>query len=58
MNTCKDCRYFIQGERKSGTCEKSPFRRTKRGTVQKINGKPRKFVIYWSHRACKMFERR
>lgn len=55
--TCKECRYFVQGEGKSGTCKKIPFRKTKRGNLQEIYGKPRKFVIYWSHMACKMFEK-
>ncbi len=58
MATCKECRFFIQGERKSGTCEKRPYISDRRGGVQKIDGKPRKLYICWSRTACKMFERR
>ena len=57
MVTCKDCRYFIQGEGKSGTCEKRPFVSDRRGGIQKINGEPRKLVLYWAHTICKMFEK-
>lgn len=58
MNTCKECRYFIQGEGKSGICEKKPYVSTRQGMVEMINGKPRKLIIYWAKTACKMFERR
>ena len=56
MPTCKECRFFIQGEGKSGTCEKKPYISTKQGMVQMINGKPRKLILYWSKPACKMFD--
>ena len=55
MATCKECSYFIQGNRKSGTCKKRPYVSTKRGGVQMIKGEPRKLVVSWSHAACKMF---
>ena len=57
MNTCKDCRYFIQGDKKGGTCEKRPYVSTRQGGVQTINGKPRKLYIYCSKTACKLFEK-
>lgn len=57
MNTCKDCRYFIQGDGKGGTCEKRPYVSTRQGGVQMIKGKPRPLVIYWGKTACKMFEK-
>ena len=57
MNTCKDCRYFVQGEGKSGTCEKRPYVSTRQGKVQMIKGKPRKLIINWAKTACKMFEK-
>lgn len=56
MNTCKDCRFFIQGEGHSGTCKKKPYVSTRQGKVQMINGKPRKLMLYWAKTACKMFE--
>lgn len=55
MNTCKNCRFFIQGDGKSGTCAKKPYVGDRRGGVQMINGKPRPLYIYWSKTACKMF---
>ena len=58
MNTCKECKYFVQGEGKSGVCEKKPYVSTRQGKVQMINGKPRKLMIYWAKTDCKMFERR
>lgn len=57
MNTCRDCRFFIQGKRKSGTCKKRPYVSTRQGKVQIINGKTRPLVLYWSKTACKMFEK-
>lgn len=57
MNTCKDCKFFVQGNGKSGTCEKRPYVSTRQGTVQMINGKPRKLMIHWAKTACKMFEK-
>lgn len=58
MPTCKECRYFIQGKGHSGRCEKWPYVRTKWGTIAKINGEPRPLIIYWSHNACKTFEKK
>ena len=55
--TCKDCLHFVQGIRHSGTCKKRPYVSTKHSGVQMINGKPRPLILYWSHAACKMFER-
>lgn len=55
--TCKDCLHFVQGSRHSGTCKKRPYVSTKHSGVQMINGKPRPLILYWSHAACKMFER-
>ena len=54
---CKQCRYFVQGEGHSGTCQKRPYVTTRQGRVQIINGKPRVLVLSWSHTACKMFEK-
>lgn len=54
---CKSCRYFIQGEGHSGTCQKRPHVASKRGGAQKINGKPRVLVVSWSHNACKKYEK-
>ena len=58
MLTCKDCRFFIQREGRSGACEKKPYVSTRQGGVQMINGQPRPLVLYWSKPACKMFERK
>lgn len=55
--TCKECRFFIQGIGKSGTCEKRPYVRAKRGGIQIINGKPRILIVWHSKNACKMFEK-
>ena len=57
MKTCKDCRFFVQGEGKSGTCEKRPYVSTRQGTVQIIKGKPRRLMLYGTKTACKMFEK-
>lgn len=54
---CKQCRYFVQGEGHSGTCQKRPYVTTRQGRVQMINGKPRVLFVRWSHTACKMFEK-
>ena len=56
MNECKSCKYFIQGKGHYGTCKKRPYVTDRRGGVQKINGNPRTLIVYWSHKACKMFE--
>ena len=53
--TCKDCRFFIQGEGRGGTCEKRPFVTQRDGRPQIINGKPRKLYISWGKTACKTF---
>jgi hypothetical protein len=55
--TCKDCRFFIQGNGKSGTCEKRPYVSTRQGKVQMIHDKPRRLYVYWSKTACSMFEK-
>ena len=55
--TCKECRYFVQGEGKSGTCKKRPYVSTRQGGVQMINGKPRILFVYHGKTACKMFEK-
>lgn len=53
--TCKKCRYFVQGEGKSGTCKKRPYVSTRQGTVQMVNGKPRILYVYWAKTACQLF---
>lgn len=56
---CKDCKFFVQGERRSGTCEKSPYVTTRDGRPQTIQGKPRKKYVSWGTNACKQyFERK
>ena len=57
MPTCKDCCFFVQGDRKSGTCKKRPFVSTRQGGIATIDGKPRILIVSWSHTACKMFEK-
>lgn len=54
---CKQCRYFVQGEGHSGTCQKRPYVTTRQGRVQMINRKPRVLFVRWSHTACKMFDK-
>lgn len=54
---CKECKFFIQGEGKRGTCQKRPYVSTRQGGVQMISGKPRNLYIYCSKTACKMFEK-
>ena len=57
--TCKDCRFFIQGEGRGGTCEKKPYATGKCGRVYVINGVKKKYYVHWSKPACKtFFERR
>lgn len=52
--TCKDCRFFVQGEKRSGTCQKRPFRKHKGGQIaKKPDGTPMKFVVFWGTNACK-----
>lgn len=60
MNTCKDCKFFVQGERHSGTCLKKPYAKSKGGHTYKTpDGKPIKFCVQWSRISCKEhFERR
>jgi hypothetical protein len=55
--TCKDCKFFVQGKGKSGTCEKRPYVSDRRGGIQKIDGKPRLRYIYWKSNACGLFEK-
>ena len=56
---CKQCIHFIQGDGHSGTCRKRPYVTSRHnGDVQMINGVPRVLVLNWSHKACKMFEKR
>ena len=57
MANCKECKYFIQGERHSGTCEKRPYVTTRQGMVSMGNGKPRKLYVCWGRNACKLFEK-
>lgn len=58
--TCKDCKFFIQGEGHSGACMKHPHAKSKSGrTYIKPDGTPIKFVVYWGTNACKKnFERK
>lgn len=53
--TCKDCRFFIQGEGRCGTCEKIPFAKGKCGRVYVVNGEKKKYYVHWSKPACKTF---
>lgn len=56
---CKDCKFFVQGEGKSGTCQKRPYFSARGGRPQIIQGKPRKFITFGSSNACKTyFERK
>lgn len=57
MSICKECRFFVQGKGRSGTCKKRPYVSTRQGRVQMINDKPRELVLNWSHTACKMFKK-
>lgn len=57
MATCKECRFFIQGEGRGGVCEKKPYMLTRQGRVHMINGKPIPRYIQWSRIACNMFEK-
>ena len=58
--TCKDCKFFVQGEGKSGSCSKHPYRKHKSGQiVKKPDGTPIPFVVFWGNQACKInFERK
>lgn len=55
--TCKDCKFFVQGEGKIGTCKKRPYVSDRRGGIQRIDGKPRRLNMWQSRRACGLFER-
>lgn len=57
MATCKECRFFIQGEGKSGSCERKPYVLTRQRRVRMIDEKPIPLYIQWSKIACKMFEK-
>jgi hypothetical protein len=58
--TCKDCKFFVQGEGRSGTCQKKPYRTHKtRQIAKKADGTPIKFIVFCGTNACKRwFERR
>lgn len=58
--TCKDCKFFVQGEGRSGTCKKRPYRKYKSGQIaKKTDGTPIKFVVFFGTHACKIyFERK
>lgn len=58
--TCKDCKFFVQGEGRSGTCQKRPYRKHKTGQIaKKADGTPITFVVFWGTQACKIyFERK
>lgn len=57
--TCKDCRFFIQGKGRGGTCEKMPFAKGKCGRIYIVDGKPVPRYVSWGKPACKtFFERR
>lgn len=54
MNTCIDCKYFVQGEGRGGSCSKRPYRKYKSGQIaKKPDGTPIKFVVFWGTKACK-----
>ena len=57
MSTCKECRFFIQGKGKGGSCERKPYVLTRQHCVRMIDGKPIPLYIPWSKIACKMFEK-
>ena len=58
--TCVECKFFVQGEGRSGTCLKKPYRKHRSGQLQRrSDGTPIKFVVFWGTLACKTyFERR
>lgn len=56
MNCCKTCKNFIQGDGHQGVCSKKPYVSTRRGAIQTIQGEPRKLVVYWAKKACKLYE--
>ena len=58
--TCKDCKFFVQGEGRRGTCQKRPYCKHKtRQLARKADGTPIKFVVFWGTQACKKhFERK
>jgi hypothetical protein len=52
--TCKDCKFFVQGEGRSGRCSKRPYCKYKSGQiVKKPDGTPIAFVVFWGTQACK-----
>lgn len=56
MSTCKDCKFFVQSEGRSGTCLKKPYRKFKCGQIYKhLDGTPVKFVVYCGTQACKKY---
>lgn len=60
MSTCKDCKFFVQGEGKSGSCSKKQYATHRSGHVQKKpDGTPLPFVVFQGTNACKRwFERK
>ena len=58
--TCKDCKFFVQGERRLGTCMKHPYSKSRYGHIYKNNdGTPIKFYVSCNRDACKEhFERK
>jgi hypothetical protein len=58
--TCKDCKFFVQGEGRGGVCQKKPYRQSRNGQVyKKPDGTPIEFVTYVGTPACKKyFEKR
>ena len=58
--TCKDCKNFMQGKGRSGTCLKKPYCRARNGQLyKKSDGTPIKFFVFWGTPACKKnFERK
>ena len=57
---CKDCKFFVQAEGRSGSCSKRPYRKYKSGQIaKKPDGTPIKFVVFCGTQACKIyFERK
>lgn len=54
--TCKDCKFFVQGEGRSGTCQKRPYRKYKSGQIaKKPDGTPIPFVVFCGTQACKIY---
>lgn len=57
---CKDCKFFVQGERHSGTCLKQPYQKSRYETIyRKKDGTPYTYYVTWGKNACKQnFERK